>query len=104
MALDKSTLPREQIAAFSRRWQVRRFALFGSILRDDFGPESDVDVLLDFAPGAPWTLFDLTRMKDELQRVFDRPVDILTRPAVEASRNRVRRDAILSSAEIIYAA
>ena len=102
MPLDRFALPLDQIAEFSRRWQVREFALFGSAVRDDFGPDSDVDVLLDFAPDARRTLFDLVDMRDELQTIFGRPVDILTRGSVEASTNRFRREAILSSAEVVH--
>lgn len=97
-------LPREAVAAFCRRWQVTEFALFGSVLRPDFGPASDIDVLVTFAPDAPWTLFDLVDMRDELAALFGRPIDLVTRRAVEQSRNALRRAAILGSAEVIYAA
>ena len=90
MPLDRFALPLDQIAEFSRRWQVREFALFGSAVRDDFGPD------------ARRTLFDLVDMRDELQTIFGRPVDILTRGSVEASTNRFRREAILSSAEVVH--
>ena len=104
MSMDRTRLPKDALGEFCRRWQVRELALFGSALRDDFGPESDVDVLLTFAEGATWGLLDLVRMQRELQSVFGRPVDVLTRRGVEASRNRWRRETILSTAEVIYAA
>jgi predicted nucleotidyltransferase len=91
-----------QLEEFCKRWQVSEFALFGSVLRDDFRPDSDVDVLVTFAPAAHPTLFDLARMQRELKTLFGRNVDLLTRRGVEASRNRVRRDAILFSAETLY--
>jgi predicted nucleotidyltransferase len=103
MSIQTTELPLDSIRAFCRQWKVRELALFGSVLRDDFGPESDVDVLLSFAGDAQWGLFDLARMKRELEEIFGREVDVLTRPGVEASRNRLRREAILSSAEVLYA-
>lgn len=94
---------RDAIAAFCRRWDVARFALFGSVLRPDFRDESDVDVLLTFREGVRYTLFDLARMGDELEAIFERPVDIVDRKAVEQSPNYLRRDTILRSAEVVYA-
>jgi predicted nucleotidyltransferase len=94
----------EAIAAFCRRHGIVELALFGSVLRDDFRPDSDVDVLVSFAPDARPTLFDLVDMQDELRSLFGREVDLLTRRGVEASRNPERRQAILSSAERLYAA
>ena len=104
MSVDRATLPMEAIEAFCGRWKVRELALFGSVLRADFGPNSDVDVLLTFADDADWGLFDLARIQRDLVAVFGRDVDVLTRRGVEASRNRLRRQAILSFAEVIYAA
>ena len=97
-------IDRDAIAAFCRRWGVVKFELFGSVLRDDFRPDSDVDVLLSFAPEAHPTLFDLVEMQDELKTIFGREVDLLTRRGVEQSLNRTRRQAILSSAEPLYVA
>jgi hypothetical protein len=104
MPLDTSTLPRAEIEAFCRRWKITELALFGSALRDDFGPESDLDLLVTFADDARWTLFHLGRMQRELQDLLGRPVDLLTRRGVEAARNPIRRRAILQSAQVIYAA
>jgi len=95
--------PPEAIAAFCERWDVVELALFGSVLREDFGPESDIDVLVTFCPGGtPGLAF--VSMADELSDMLGRPVDVLTRPSVEGSRNYIRRKAILESAEVIYAA
>ncbi len=91
----------QQLSDFCRRWQITELALFGSVLRDDFGPESDVDVLVSYAPEARWTLLDLARMQDELSEMWGRQVDILTRPGVEHSTNPIRRQEILSTAEVI---
>lgn len=94
---------RDDIVAFCQRWGVAAFALFGSVLRSDFRDDSDIDVLLTFREGIRYTLFDLVRMSDELEALFGRPVDVLDRQAVEQSQNYLRRDSILSSAEVIYA-
>ncbi|MBM4019734.1 MAG: nucleotidyltransferase family protein [Planctomycetes bacterium] len=95
-------IPDAGLAEFCRRWKVVELALFGSVLRDDFRPDSDVDVLVTFAEGARWTLFDMVDMRDELSRVLGRPVDLVSRRGVQRSRNHLRRQAILSSAETIY--
>lgn len=97
-------IPREKIEVFCGRWQVDELALFGSVLRDDFGPDSDVDVLVRFAPEARRTLFDLVRMREELKNILGREVDLVSREAVEMSRNYIRRNAILETAEVVYAA
>ena len=97
-------LPPDKVAAFCKRWQIVELALFGSVLRDDFGPESDVDVLVRFDPQARHTLFDLAQMQDELSRTIGREADLIERAAVEGSLNYIRRKAILQSAETIYAA
>jgi hypothetical protein len=97
-------LPMEQITDFCRRWQITEFGLFGSVLRDDFHPDSDIDVLLTFAPEAKWSLFDLVNMRDELKTLFGREVDLVSKRAVEASRNYLRRKNILNSARMIYVA
>ncbi|MBZ0089012.1 MAG: nucleotidyltransferase family protein [Thermoanaerobaculia bacterium] len=94
----------QRIADFCRKWRISRLELFGSVVRDDFRADSDVDVLISFEPEDLWDLFDLVAMKEELEGIFGRPVDLLTRRAVEASRNPHRRDAILSSATPLYAA
>ena len=97
-------VPREVIADFCRRWQVREFCLFGSVLRDDFRPDSDVDVLVRFAPQARHNVFDLMRMEAELTRAFGRKVDLVDRDVLEQSPNYIRRRHILESAERVYAA
>ena len=97
-------LPRENIAEFCKKWQIHEFSFFGSVLRDDFRPDSDIDVLVTFEEAAKHTLFDLVHMQDELKQMFGRDVDIVSRRGIESSRNYIRRDAILNSAEAIYAA
>jgi len=95
-------IPKKEVAAFCRRWQIKELALFGSALRDDFRPDSDVDVLVQFDAEARHTLFDMVFMQEELQRIFGREVDLVSRRGIETSRNYIRRRAILESAEVIY--
>ena len=95
-------IPRSQIDSFCRSWQVSELALFGSVLREDFGPDSDVDVLIQFQPQARHTLLDMARIEEELRQIFGRDVDLVERSAVEQSRNHIRREAILQSAESVH--
>ncbi len=104
MVTPKVQLDAEQIAAFCQRWQIVEMSLFGSVLRDDFGPESDVDFLVTFAPGACHDFADLDEMEAELAALVGRRVDLVERHLVEQSRNYIRRQAILESAESIYVA
>ena len=93
------SLPYEQIC---KKWNITRFEVFGSVLRNDFNRKrSDVDVLMTFAPGAVigWDLFELP---DELEEIFGRPVDLSTRRSIEQSPNRIRKQAILESAQTVY--
>jgi len=90
-----------QLVELCRKWKVTELSLFGSILRDDFGPDSDVDVLVVFQPDAPWSMWNLMDMKAELEVLFDRPVDLVEK---EALRNPWRKHRILSTYEVVYAA
>ncbi|MFP4579198.1 MAG: nucleotidyltransferase family protein [Candidatus Sumerlaeia bacterium] len=92
----------EKIADFCRRWNVSNLSLFGSALRDDFREDSDIDLLVAFSEDADPSLFDLARMQRELQDIFGRKVDLVSRRGLESSRNYLRRDAILDSAETVY--
>jgi uncharacterized protein len=92
-------IDREQIEAFCRKWKVRELSLFGSALREDFGPDSDVDVLVSFTPDDPWDLYDLVAMRDELAAIFGRNVDLVEK---EGLRNPFRRHRILTTREVIY--
>ena len=101
IATIEAIVSQEKIAEFCRRWQIVEFALFGSIVRDDFGPESDVDVLVTFTPDAPWSLFELVEMQEELKDIFGRDVDLIEEDAL---KNPFRRRLILRDKEVIYAA
>lgn len=94
-------VPMEKIVEFCRKWKVRRFSLFGSVLREDFGPDSDVDVLVSFQPDSTWDLLDLVDMRDELMTLFGREVDLVEE---EGLRNPFRRSSILSTRQVLYAA
>ncbi len=96
-------LPMEKIAEFCHKWQVTEFALFGSVLRDDFRPDSDIDVMVQFHPNAHPTFSSLDQMEAELKTVFHRDIDMITRQGIETSRNYLRRHEILSTAQVIYA-
>jgi len=104
MTETKVFLPKDNIADFCRRWKIVEFSLFGSVLRSDFGPESDIDILVSFAPNAAWTLLDHVEMQEELEGLLGRKVDLVSRRGIERSRNFMRRDAILNSAKVFYAA
>jgi predicted nucleotidyltransferase len=101
MSKVRVTIPKSRIAEFCRRWDVSEFAIFGSALRADFRPDSDVDVMVSFAPAAHPTLFDMALMQEELQQIFGRKVDLISRRGLENSRNYLRRKAILESALVI---
>jgi hypothetical protein len=90
------------LAEFCQRWQIAEFYLFGSVLRDDFRPDSDIDVMVKFTPEARWGLLALIEMKEELEVMFEREVDLLTKGSIEQSENWIRREGILSTARLIY--
>ena len=92
------------LAGYCKRWRILEMALFGSVLRDNFGPHSDIDVLVRFAPGPTPGLLGVARMERELSELFGRRVDLVTHGAVENSRNPIRRQAILDSVRTVYAA
>jgi predicted nucleotidyltransferase len=101
MTIRTIELPMENITEFCQKWQVTEFALFGSVLRDDFRPDSDIDVMVQFHPDTHPTFRTLDPMEAELQTIFRREVDLITRQGIETSRNYLRRHEILSSAQVI---
>jgi hypothetical protein len=94
-------IPRDQVAAFCEKWRVTELALFGSVLSDEFRPDSDVDVLVTFEPDAPWTLTHLVRMRDELESLLGRHVDLVEKGALH---NPYIRKHVLDSCQVVYAA
>ena len=104
LAKSRIDLSGDELAEFCRRWKIVELALFGSVLRSDFKPDSDVDMLVSFAADAQWSLLDHVRMQDELSDLLKRNVDLVSRKGIEKSRNYIRRRAILESSEVIYAA
>jgi len=101
---EKLRVSKETIAEYSRKWKITEFALFGSVLREDFRPDSDVDVLVTFSPDSDWGVEHLLDMKEELEALFGRAVDLVEKRLVEESRNYIRRKHILSHMEAVYAA
>jgi uncharacterized protein len=99
MIQPKLSISRSTLIEFCGRWKVAELALFGSVLRDDFRSDSDVDVLVSFAPDACWGLFDLIKMQDELKDIFGREVDLVER---EGIHNPFRRRSILSNMQVVY--
>jgi len=97
-------VPKERLAAFCRKWKIIELALFSSVLRKDFRPDSDVDVLVTFSSDSDWGVEHLLDMKEELEVMFGRPVDLVEKCLVEESRNYIRRKHILSHMETVYAA
>ncbi len=96
-------LPLAEIAQFCERWKICEFYLFGSVLRNDFRPDSDVDVMITFAPDARWG-WEFVEMKSELEEIFHRSVDLLTKASIEESHNWMRRKEILETAKLVYIA
>ncbi|MCY2924352.1 MAG: nucleotidyltransferase family protein [Planctomycetota bacterium] len=90
-----------QPSSFCLKWKIREFSLFGSVLRDDFRPDSDVDVLVEFQPDHGWSLYDVVDMEDELQILFGRRVDLVMKGGL---RNPIRRHEILRTRQVVYAA
>jgi predicted nucleotidyltransferase len=101
IAVGRIPVSTDAIVAFCRKWNVRELSLFGSVLREDFSPQSDIDVLVEFEPGTSRSLFDLVEMQDELRALFGREVDLVSQGGL---RNPFRRQEILTTREILYAA
>jgi predicted nucleotidyltransferase len=96
-------LPDDQLMEFCKRWHIAELALFGSVLRDDFRPDSDIDMLISFASEATPGLLGLVQMKDELEELLGRNIDLVTKKAIENSENWIRRQNILQTAQVVYA-
>jgi uncharacterized protein len=92
------------LAEFCHRWHITEMALFGSMLRDDFKPESDIDLLVSFDPNFRRGLAETIEIQDQIQQLLGREVDLIIKKYLERSENKVRRDRIINSAQVIYAA
>lgn len=92
-------IPREKIEAFCRKWKITELALFGSVLRDDFRSDSDVDVLVEFKPNAQHSLFDFVAIQEELAALLGRKVDLVEKGGL---RNPFRRYEILRTKQVIF--
>ena len=90
-----------QIESFCQKYGVEEFALFGSVLRKDFGPDSDIDVMLKFKPGYGFTFENTPNIQDDLKQIFGRPIDVIEKGKI---RNPLRRQAIMSAYQVVYAA
>ena len=101
MTVGRLAIPDRPLAEFCRRWKVRELSVFGSVLRDDFTADSDIDVLVSFDSSAAWSLFDIVNMRQELAGLLGRPVDLVEEAGL---RNPFRRAAILKSRRQVYAA
>ena len=96
----KIDIPKDKIEDFCKRWKIAEFSIFGSALREDFSPKSDIDVLISFEPDIPWSLFDWVDMIEELRGILGREVDLVEKSGL---RNPFRRREILSNRQVIYA-
>ncbi len=101
MLKTKIQVPMTKIEEFCRKWKIKEFSLFGSVLREDFGPKSDIDVMVSFDDRAMWDLFDLVDMIDELKAIFGRDVDLVEKGTI---RNPFRLHSTMTNNEVLYAA
>jgi predicted nucleotidyltransferase len=92
-----------QIKILCEKFQIIELSFFGSVLHEHFGPESDIDIILEFNKQANISLFDLGDIKNQLETMFGRPVDIVTKRSIEMSGNQLRKEEILGQAKVIYA-
>jgi len=95
-------LSAEQIADFCHKWNIIELSLFGSVLSDQFRPDSDIDILINFASNARQGLLTLAKLKHELEDKIGREVDVALKDSVENSENWIRRNDILTTAQVIY--
>lgn len=100
----KIQLSQQALAAFCQKWKITEMSFFGSVLREDFRPDSDIDILVSFEDDSPWGILELVRMKRELKTLLGREVDVLTKKAIEQSHNWIRRQEILGTAQVVYVA
>ena len=100
MAIPQIDIPKDKIDSFCRKWKIREFSLFGSVLRNDFRSDSDIDILVEFEPNHGWSLYEVLDMEDELKALFGRNVDMVMKGGL---KNPFRRREILRTREVLYA-
>ncbi len=103
MTMGGIELDSQAMRDFCARWKLTELSVFGSILRDDFRPDSDVDILVDFGADAEWSLFDVMEMREELCNILGREVDLIDRVGLESSQNRYLKKEIFSTLEQVIA-
>lgn len=101
---DRMNTTPQALASLCRRWKISELALFGSVLREDFKADSDIDILVSYQANASRGLFQKMALKEEFEALICRKVDLVSKKAIQESRNWVRRENILNSAEIVYVA
>lgn len=95
-------IPLEKIISFCKKWNISELAFFGSVLREDFNPKnSDIDIMITFIPNHHWG-WEIVTMKDELEAIFNKPIDLVTKKAIENSKNPFRKKEILDTYQVIY--
>ena len=104
MRIGNDEIPDDAVAAMCSRWKIRRLEIFGSARTGRLGPDSDIDLLAEFDPDEQWSLLDLALAEEDFSSLFGRNVDLVDRKNLERSANRIRRDAILNSAEVVHVA
>jgi hypothetical protein len=97
-------LPHQALADFCQHWKIKEMSFFGSVLREDFRSDSDIDIIVSFEDDAIWGILELVRMKRELKTLFGRDVDLLTKKSIEQSDNWMRQQEILGTAQVVYVA
>ncbi|MBD2160767.1 nucleotidyltransferase domain-containing protein [Limnothrix sp. FACHB-1083] len=102
ISINRLAISEEQLTEVCRQWKIAELALFGSILREDFRENSDIDLLISFAPDAPQGLLTLARIKHQLEELLNRPVDLVIKEAIQEGDNWIRRQEILDTAVSIY--
>ncbi|MCG9887293.1 MAG: nucleotidyltransferase family protein [Cyanobacteria bacterium] len=100
----KIQIPQQELTEFCQTWKIQELSFFGSVLREDFRPDSDIDILVSFEEDSAWGLLELVRMRRQLKELLGREIDLLTKKSIEQSHNWIRRQEILGTAQVIYVA
>ena len=102
MTIRNINIQEEQLREICKRYLIRELSVFGSALREDFNESSDIDLLVEFKPDSGTSLFDIVDLKEEFEKLFGREVDIVSKKAIQQSRNHLKRKSILSNFKVIY--